>query len=238
LQLDFDTLVSTLPATYVALNGPGGIEDIISNALAAAGLTGPVTKEYTKMVPYVAYPWFAPSVAGLFDSTGKGIPTGPYENVYFCNGNFPNVPDLRGRVPAGLTNGGMEGLTMDPFVDPAAAPGFNPNYSVGTKAGANYVVLQTPQIPSHTHTTTVVINDPGHAHTNAPGVLIQSDGVERFGSGYTNTGVTSTNFTGLKGTIAGIDQNVFVTNALEGQNQAHNNTQPTVGCYYIMYIPV
>jgi len=233
-------------SNYVPLTGPNNVNDIINQALEDQGLIGPDTKQYNKMIPYVAYPWFAPTsfVSGYFDSTGKGLDTGPYENVYFCNGNFPGVPDLRGRVPVGLTNGDMEGLTMDPFVDPAAAPAFNPNYSVGTKVGTNYVLLDKTQMPNHTHTATTVvrIEDPGHNHTidaiKFGGSIPRPDGSDQ---NMTSSPPTSTNVTGLKGTqppgVPG--QNVFVdvTNSFEGGNLPHTNTQPTIGCYYIMYIP-
>jgi hypothetical protein len=241
LQAVIDQLCQTdelLGTTILSLNNyvlESQLTNSVVTILEEQGLLGPVTKEYTKMVPYVAYPWFAPlsEITGNFDGTGAGIVTGPYEKVNFCNGQN-STPDLRGRVLAGVTNG-MSGGAFDPAVDPSL-PG-NPTYFANpfTKTGANFVTLGIDQMPQHSHTATIVINDGGHNHTNAPGGLIQSDGLPRFPSGYGNNGTSGTSTTGLKGTGPG--QNVFVSNSLEGNNLSHNNIQPTIGCYYIMYIP-
>ena len=229
LQVDFDALVLSLPDTYVALNGPGGIQDIITQALEDEGLIGPVTKQYTKMVPYTAIPWFAPAsyFTGKFDGTGRGIDAGEYQYIYLCNG-LNNTPDMRGRVPAGLTDGGMFGLTMDPAVDPGSSL-LNPTYSLGTKYGNNYVTLQKSEMPVHTHANTIQLNDPGHNHYGANGSQILSDGLPKYLSGFSTNGFTNSNVTGIT---------VGITNVPEGESSAHTNTQPTIGCYYIMYIPV
>jgi microcystin-dependent protein len=204
------------------------LANLVVTILEDEGLVGPVTKEYTKMVPYVAYPWFAPIsvVTGNFDSTGAGLVAGPYEKVNFCNGqNF--TPDMRGRVPAGVTNG-MLGGAMDPEVDPLL-PG-NPTYGANpfSKHGTNSITLQKSEMPVHTHANTIQFNDPGHNHANAPGNAILSDGLPNFLSGYTSNGSTVFNTTGIT---------VGITNVPEGESRAHSNTQPTIGCYYIMYIP-
>lgn len=234
----FCALVISLPNTYVALNGPGGIQDIINQALIDEGVIGPTTKQYTKMVPYTVIPWFAPAsyFTGKFDGTGRGLDAGEYQYIYLCNG-LNNTPDMRGRVPAGLTDGGMFGLTMDAAVNPASSL-LNPTYSLGTKYGDNYVTLGINEMPQHFHGgSTASINDPGHTHLfpnpatniyNAPyGVGFGAKGGEEKWLGdntsipFASTGITST-----------------LTITPEGQNIAHANTQPTIGCYYIMYIPV
>ena len=236
----FCALVISLPNTYVALNGPGGIGDIITETLENIGLTGPNIKEYTKMVPYVAYPWFAPIsvTSDNFDSNGAGIAAGPYENIYFCNGNFPGVPDLRGVVLAGVITG-MGGSTLLPEVNPALST-LNPNYTLGMRDGANFISLNTPQLPAHSHVANVQvrIEDPGHSHS-FEGVTNSSGDGNGGRKSVPFTRQTTTNPTGLKGTDAGDDQNVFVdvTNSDSGNGLPHQNNQPTIGCYYIMYIP-
>jgi microcystin-dependent protein len=228
----FCSLVVSLPTTYVLQSE---LNSSVVAILENEGLIGPVTKEYTKMVPYVAYPWFAPDsvIAGNFDITGAGIPTGPYQYVYFCNGQ-PGTPDMRGRVPAGVTDG-MAGGAFDPEVDPNLSG--NPDYFADpfTKFGTNFIILEESQLPAHTHATTVSIDDPKHSHGITVGGDNTAGGNQPTGSGPGSTLQTSSEFTGLKGTGPG--QNVFVTNLPTGQNLSHNNTQPTIGCYYIMYIP-
>lgn len=240
LQAVIDQLCQTdelLATTILSLNNYV-LESELANSVVAIledeGLIGTTTKQYTKMVPFVAYPWFAPLsyVTGKFDINGAGFPGGEFENVYFCNGNFPNVPDLRGRVLAGVTTG-MAGGSFDAAVDPNTVG--NPNYQATpsfTKTGVNFVTLAEPQIPSHTHIATST--DAGHTHTTfadvkyrattGPGVGVLTDNDVYFQAKGENTSVGNAMIT--------------TTLTLTGQNQAHTNTQPTIGCYYIMYIPV
>ena len=227
----FCALVISLPNTYVALNGPGGIQDIITQALEDEWLIGATPKQYTKMIPYVAYPWFAPLsyVTGKFDINGAGITGLEFENVYFCNGNFPNVPDLRGRVLAGATTG-MAGGPFNAAVDPNTVG--NPNYLVNpfTTTGVNFVTLGIPEMPQHSHTNTAVSTVPPHKHTGGFSPYPQT----WSGGGNSAPGMGSKVDTGETPLVI----TTTVTIDPEGQNQAHTNTQPTIGCYYIMYIPV
>ena len=246
LLVNFCALVISIPNTYVSLSGPGGINEIINQELEDIGLTGPNTKQYTKMVPYVAYPWF-PTTAILanFSSTGAGIAGSEYENIYFCNGANPGVPDLRGRVLAGVTTG-MLGNSLPADVNPLINT-LNPNYTQGVSFGANYITLDTPQLPPHNHTATTVvrIEDPGHLHNSVDHGFqfnrVNCDGeCDSFPENTApSTLPTTSNPTGLKGTAAGSGQNVFVDVTVNntGNNLPHSNTQPTIGCFYIMYIP-
>ena len=210
------------------------------NNLIAAYLSGgsSSTKLYHKMVPYTVVEFYG-DITGKFDATGSGL--GEWEKIYLCNGNN-GTPDKRGRVSVGTTTG-MGGGTLDSAVDPSV-PG-NPIYSLGTKYGANTVVLSTAQIPSHNHLATSVVTDTGHTHFLAsvagqskPPFLSPTnymasskDGDYILGGVTTpapTVGLTSNNQTGI--TVA-----TTVTNV--GGGLGHNNVQPSIGCYYIMYIP-
>jgi microcystin-dependent protein len=189
---------------------------------------GSAGKYYTKMVPNTVVEYYGDLV--YFDSTGAGY--GDWEKIYLCNGEN-GTPDKRGRVPVGATS-----MPSPSPMDTAVAPGgFNPTYNLRTKAGSNSVTLSKPQMPSHTHTATVIINDPGHFHkytlTNV--VPVSDDTAEGSHPTQTPNVPTSTDVTGLKGT--GVGQNVFVTNAEEGGGLPHANNQPAIACYYIMYKP-
>lgn len=227
LQEDFDALLISLPTTYVLQSE---LSNSVVTILETEGLIGTSVKQYTKMIPYAAYPWFAPNIAGLFDGTGKGIPSGEYENVYLCNGNNPGVPDLRGRVPAGLTNGGMLGLTMNVEVDPSISL-LNPTYAVGTRTGVNFVTLTEPQIASHSHIATSEVSPNPHDH-----IIGFRQDPRGWGGGDPEleklTRIDNNKLTSQ------VDLTVTTSLTTAGQNQAHTNTQPTIGCYYIMYIPV
>jgi len=193
-----------------------------------------------KMIPYVALPFFSTDIS-MFDIAGVG--GGDWIDIYLCNGtSHPAVPDLRGRVLVGATTG-VPGGPMNPAVNPnMGGGGFNPAYTLGAVYGSNSIQLGIPEIPSHSHaiTNTVIINDPGHFHyLNA---VTYTSGYDRpVGSGIEANSAPPTypSTTGLKGTIAGVDQNVFVDSiaATQGNNQPHSNIQPVIACNYIMYIP-
>ena len=212
--------------------------------LIAAYLSGDSTsiKLYNKMIPYTVVEFYG-NITGKFDATGAGL--GDWEKIYLCNGNN-GTPDKRGRVSVGTTTG-MGGGILDSSVDPSVSG--NPVYSLGTKYGANTVVLSTAQIPSHNHLATSVVTDTGHTHflasvagqsnhpflspTNYMASMSDFDNNGNYRLGGVTTpvptvGLTSNNQTGI--TVA-----TTVTNV--GGGLGHNNVQPSIGCYYIMYIP-
>jgi microcystin-dependent protein len=231
LLSNFCALVISLPNTYVPLTGPNNINDIINQELENVGLIGGSTKQYTKMVPYVAYPWFPlPGLLANFSGTGAGNPGSEYEYVYFCNG-LNNTPDLRGRVLAGVTNG-MQGNTLPADVNPSNS--FNPNYTQGVSFGTNYVILGEDQMPAHSHTA--ISTAQPHFH-DMPGNMLES---VAFNTGFTNLKTWgNSDSVGVKTKNITLSNNVTVNTTIQntGNNLAHQNNQPTIGCYYIMYIP-
>lgn len=197
------------------------------NAYIAAYISGSSSLVSAKMIPYVAVPYFNPDLSN-FDGTGAGI--GNWAKIYLCNGANPGVPDLRGRVLVGTTTG-MNGGPLNSAVDPAL-PG-NPPYTLGTTTGVNQVTLGPLQIPSHTHSITNVVNvtDPEHTHnlkvnTNAAGsgnpAFEAASSVGSFATDSAKTGITVS---------------VNSTASDFGGNLPHQNNQPAIGCYYIIYIP-
>ena len=214
------------------------------NSLIASYLAGGSgsVKMYNKMIPYTVVEYYG-NLAGKFDSTGAGI--GEWEKIYLCNGNN-GTPDKRGRVSVGTTTG-MGGGTLDVAVDPSN-PG-NPNYSLGTKYGSCMVSLNITQIPSHSHTATNTVIDSGHFH-----YLSTVSGQTSKPALSPNSYLASVNNEGndgnyvLGGTLEALPSvgksststtNISVQTSLSnvGGGLGHNNVQPSIGCYYIMYIP-
>jgi microcystin-dependent protein len=236
LKVSFDLLVANLPSTYVKLID---LNDLIQQYLDDIGTS---SKYYNRMVPYTVVEFYG-TIAGNFDSTGKGLDSGAFENIYLCNGNN-GTPDKRGVIGVGTTDGSMGGLTLPARTIPG---GGNPSYALNTAYGNNTTTLSLGQIPDHTHLATVNITDPGHKHIDGFGGInstasysvtaapVISNINQQSGTGTANHAYTSTEFTGLKGTGAG--QNVFVINDHQGGNGAHTNIQPVLPCYYIIYIP-
>jgi microcystin-dependent protein len=202
-------------------------------------------KMYTKMVPYVIYPFY-PSAAimvGAFDSNGVGISTGIWEKVYFCNGWDGRTPDLRGYSLIGVTNG-MLGGTFDERVDPLIAG--NHSYELGDPGGNNSITLSAAQMAAHNHATTVVFNDPGH-YTNIKAAL---SGMTEWDDDSTNTGCPINRIESLSGpngngaeqlvsttTLDETGITVGVSNSPNVGGEAHDNVHPVMAVYYIMYCP-
>jgi microcystin-dependent protein len=234
VQIDLTALALDIRNNYVPIIGsPGypGIDYYIQNYIDESGQT---TLIKNRMVPFAVVPYYGPIT--YFNGSGAG--TGDWINIYLCNGNN-GTPDLRGRTLVGVTDGTMLGGTMAAAVDPTIAG--NPNYSIGTTTGANQITLNLTQIPNHTHSATVTINDPGHIHTSVDHGFqanrVNCDGdCDSFPENtFPSFLPTTSSVTGLKGTGAG--QNVFVTNSAIGSGDAHSNIQPSIGCRYIIYIP-
>ena len=199
-------------------------------------------KMYNKMIPYTVVEYYG-DVTGKFDSTGAGI--GEWEKIYLCNGNN-GTPDKRGRVSVGaITN--MGGGTLDTAVDPSN-PG-NPNYSLGTKYGSCMVSLNVTQIPSHSHIATNTVIDGGHFHylstvsgqTSKPALSSDNYLASIDNEGNDGNYVLGGTLEALPsvGKSATSKTNISVQTSLSsiGGGLGHNNVQPSIGCYYIMYIP-
>lgn len=236
LDVDLAALALDVDTNYVKL---ADLNSLIAAYIASTTVSS--TKYYTKMVPYTVVEYYG-SLVGNFDVSGAGI--GDWEKIYLCNGNN-GTPDKRGRVPVGVI-AGVGGGALDPVVDPATPT--NPNYALLGTAGTNTVTLNLSQIPSHTHAASVT--DPGHDH-----FTLANDNAAAipFTSGPTPTAPASPyvdlsgNFSYRMGTSALTDATIglsssestgiSVTNASAGSGSAHNNIQPVLACYYIMYIP-
>lgn len=129
-----------------------------------------------------------------------------------ADGTHFTLPDMRGRIPAGV-DGGANRLTSSFFGSTAA---------LGATGGYESHTLTTAQLASHSHANT--LNDPGHVHSGAlnTGAFFGSPGgaTNVAGNATTNTGSATTGIT--------------ITNASAGGGGAHNNVQPTIVLNYII----
>lgn len=203
------------------------VECSTNNAIALAS---------TKMIPYGIIPYYGPisgypTVSDGFSSTGAGY--GYWLNVYYCNGQNPQVPDLRGRVPVGSTD--MYGSNWP--ADGTTQPGINgnPYYDYTIAKGSNTTTLSLAQIPAHNHTgstATTIISPSSHNHTFA---------TQNISTGSVGNNVQGTDQTTAGGTKTTSDVTISATTTLtilpQGQNEAHSNVQPGLAVYYLIYIP-
>lgn len=201
------------------------LADLNSLIQAYIDSTNTSTKYYNRMVPYTAVEYYG-SLAGKFDGSGAGIVGTDWEKIYLCNGDN-GTPDKRGRVPVGATTTPGT-IPMDAAVNPG---GFNPTYDLNTKAGSNSVTLDVTQMPSHTHTNNFAISPNPHNHT------LNNTGAAASGGGLDPNQTTMKTAPGGTFVTGSTDLSITGTIANEGGGLAHQNNQPAIACYYIMYIP-
>lgn len=136
--------------------------------------------------------------AGLFAVTSTTYGVGDGSTTF-------NVPDLRGRVVAGLDDmGGTD------------AGRLSTANTLGTTTGTETITLTTAEMPSHTHTQNA------HTHSQA---YSNADGYT-YGGGSLNNVVNNPTSTTTGATTA--------TNQNTGGGGAHNNMQPTMTINYII----
>ena len=155
--------------------------------------------------------------AELFAAIGETFGAGDGTTTF-------NVPDMRGRVAAGVgtgTGGGASGT--------GAISGGSALTAVALAGwfGINDVTLTAAQIPAHPHP----ITDPGHAHnvsmTHGNGAGISTEKALRD---VNSDGATSSNSPGAAvSTTTGI-----TVNNNTGGGGSHTNLQPTVGLNFII----
>lgn len=229
LQATVAALATDVDTNYVKL---ADLDSLIQAYLDSIA-TG--TQYYTKMVPYTMVAYFG-SLSN-FDATGAGL--GDWQQIYLCNG-LNGTPDMRGRVPVGAISG-VPGGALSSTVNPASDPTFNPNYAVGDTAyGVNKVTLVESQIPSHTHS----ITDPEHTHilaaaqTSSDVPLAANDYIVREGIAGTDSqyALAAATVDPTVGKVLESSTGITGTNNTGGGG-AHDNKQPSLAAYWIMYIP-
>lgn len=234
IQVDLTALALDLSTNYVS------VADIDSYIQAYLDGTGSSTLVNNKMVPYSVLPYFGP--LSNFDGTGAGI--GNWVKIYLCNGQN-GTPDLRGRTLVGTTTG-MFGGPLSPDVDPANPA--NPNYTLSSTTGANEIFLSSTQIPSHTHIATALatVSPNPHSHfVTASGTSVTLNQTDPIDDTYSSGGNLGYSLRGASGQTANLGKtsdvnltvDVAVSNSSTGGGLGHANIQPSIGSYFIIYIP-
>ena len=149
--------------------------------------------------------------AGLFAAIGLTFGSGNGTTTF-------NLPDMRGRVAAGVgtgTGGGASG-TGAPTGGAALAA-----VALSGWFGANDVTLTSAQIPAHTHP----ITDPGHVHGQVGGT--GGPFQQQLAAGNFDTPTYAVDSTTSATTGITVNNNT-------GGGGSHTNLQPTVGLNFII----
>jgi len=226
-------LANNLSTNYVTLAELPALIQSYFNSISVGELMS------SKMIPFAVVEYYGdltnyPTTSDGFGPTGVGY--GTWLNIFLCNG-LNGTPDKRGRVGVGDTVN-MGGAPLD--ADRATFPY---QKGVAISAGVNTITLSESQMPTHTHAAPSVVTDNKHFHyefnvDNSVGSssLTTSNFPEYRYSSYEIIGSPTLSTIGRSSSEL-TNITVVTTIGSKGSSAAHNNIQPGMGCYYIMFIP-
>ena len=141
----------------------------------------------------------------LWSGASDAIPSG----FVLCNGSN-STPDLRGRFVVGYSN--TDG-----------------DYDVGDAGGSKQVTLSESQLPSHNHSASSSVSDPGHAHSYIDQYVVINNGYRPWPANNNDCAQRNIN-TGSQTT--GISVSTTIGNT--GSGSAIENRPPYYALCYIM----
>lgn len=193
---------SLLLATTAFVIANGGLPPPIGSILPYAAATAPNAN-------------WAIANGAAFSRTGATLNLFNAIGITFGSGDgvtTANLPDLRGRVVAGV-DAGANRLTTATMTSQALA-------GINNGASGETQLLTVAQMPAHAHGVT----DPGHAHNIS---------VNAAGSGTANVAASPAANVGTAVTQSG---GTGITTQNNGSGGAHANVQPTMQLQYIIRV--
>lgn len=136
-----------------------------------------------------------------------------------------NIPDLRGRVPAGLDNMGGSAASRLTSIGSGT--------TLGASGGEQAHTLSATEIPSHTHSGTTGSESNDHTHQISRNPNTSGTGANSLFAGQSDGNPS------LPLTTGGASQShthSFTTDGGTGGGGSHNNVQPTILVNYIIRV--
>jgi microcystin-dependent protein len=157
-------------------------------------------------------------IIGVQGTSGTSIPTGL---ISLWSGSI-------GSIPSGWNL--CDGSNGTPNLTDRFIVGAGSSYAVNGTGGASSATLVTGNLPSHTHTATSVVTDPGHSHGSTVGSgFISNGGSESLAGGnnlpFGRPSTTATATTGIT---------VATTNSSVGSGTSFSILNPYYALAYIM----
>ena len=111
--------------------------------------------------------------------------------------------------------------------------GAGDSYSVNNTGGNSSVTLSESQLPSHNHSATSSVSDPGHAHSYIDQYVVINAGYRPWPANNNDCQQRNIN-TGSKTTGITVSTSVNTTINNTGGGQSHENRPPYYALCYIM----
>jgi microcystin-dependent protein len=160
-------------------------------------------------------------IIGVQGTSGTSIPTGL---ISLWSGSI-------GSIPTGWNL--CDGSNGTPNLTDRFIVGAGSSYAVNGTGGASSATLVTGNLPSHTHTATSVVTDPGHFHNSGVPSDYNVYGTASIGSTNQKAGTATTTTTPITNTVTtGIT--VATTNASVGSGTSFSILNPYYALAYIM----
>ena len=132
-----------------------------------------------------------------------------------------------GNIPSGFVL--CDGNNSTPNLTDRFVVGAGSGYGVGATGGSSSVTLSTAQLPSHNHSASSSVNDPGHFHSYIDQYVVIDNGYRPWPASNNDCAQRNIN-TGSKTTGISVSTTIGST----GSGQSHENRPPYYALCYIM----
>lgn len=243
MALETGTYISDLNSSNpVATDGLAQADDhirLVKSTIKATlpGLTGAVTSTHTELNTLDGYSGTTADLNILSGAAAAGVTStefnrlnGVTSSIQTQINNISSVPSGVIMMWSGSNNSIPSGFVLcngsngTPDLRNRFIVGSGSSYSTGNTGGANSVTLSISQMPSHNHSASSSVSDPGHSHSFKGATGSSGSGTSSRDS------VPETQQTGSSTTGISVSTSI----GSKGGNSSHENRPPYYALAYIM----